>query len=336
MQPEMDALAGNLSANRSLIAGFIRAAKLLLVGVEHTLNFLFSFVVLVAATLIAALLYGHFGVYPLRSFADGVVLLAWLAAGFTLAGFYIHLGLLGRNWGKLCGVSAIAIIALWIGVNANVCWVPVFVLLGGAVAEAVARRTVNKTTKRVPLRQRLPRPLSWFVPSGKFIVGIGLPLTVINLIVFAMSGLAKQEFQGRAVPDVVFETAEGAPWRLADQRGKVVLLDFWAPWCGPCRAALPKLKALHKKYGKHSDFLLIGASEESDRKQVADFCREHEIAWQQVFLPRKPLTNGVHPDKLTRPGIPSAWVIDRNGIVVGADLRGGAVIEAVDRAMAQD
>ena len=81
MHPEMDTTAGS----RSLRVEFNRAAKLLLGGVENTLNFLFSFVVLVAATLIAALLHGHFGVYPLRGFVDAVILLTWMAGIFTLA-----------------------------------------------------------------------------------------------------------------------------------------------------------------------------------------------------------------------------------------------------------
>jgi len=311
----------------------LRLSKQANAGVNTTLNLLFSFVVLIAATLTAAWLYGHFGEFPPQNRVEAYTLLATLVGNFTIAGIYIHLGLLSRNWINLGAVSIVAIVALWIGIGALVCWVPLFLLLGGALGEAAAGQNVRKLTSRILPQQGLPNSMRWLIPCRSFLVGVGLPLLVINLIVLAMSGLARHEFQGNAAPDVLFETAEGDPWRLANQRGKVVLLEFWAPWCGPCRASLPELKALYEKYHHRTDFLMVGASEESDRKQVAQFCRTQGVSWLQVFLPRQPLANGVHPDELTRPGIPSAWIIDRDGVIIGTDLRGKSVSETVERLM---
>jgi thiol-disulfide isomerase/thioredoxin len=319
--------------SRSNWSQLLRLTKQAIAGVDLSLNLLFSFVVLIAATLTAAWLYGHVGEFPLQNRAEAYMLLATLVGNFTIAGIYIHLGLLGRNWIHLGAVSIVAVITLWIGIGVLVCWVPIFVLLGGALGEVAVGQSVNKLISRALPHQCLPRSIRWLIPCRGFLIGIGLPLLVINLIVFAMSGLARHEFQGNTAPDVMFETAEGDPWRLSDQRGKVVLLEFWAPWCGPCRASLPELKALHDKYYDRGDFLLVGASEENDRKLVADFCREQGISWLQVFLPRQPLAEGVHPDELTRPGIPSAWIIDRDGVIIGTDLRGSAVSETVDQLM---
>jgi thiol-disulfide isomerase/thioredoxin len=69
---------------------------------------------------------------------------------------------------------------------------------------------------------------------------------------------------------------------LPELRGKVVLLDFWASWCGPCRQALPKLKQLQSVYGG-DDFAVISISEDDDARTWREYVAGHQMTWVQRF-----------------------------------------------------
>ncbi len=83
--------------------------------------------------------------------------------------------------------------------------------------------------------------------------------------------------------DFVLEDIQGKTHRLADYRGKWVLVNFWATWCSPCLSEIPELISLHDAH-KDKDLLVIGiAMQSGSRKKVADFAQTHGISYPVVL-----------------------------------------------------
>ncbi len=129
----------------------------------------------------------------------------------------------------------------------------------------------------------------------------------------------KERLVGKMVPPVVTSTLSGEEWRLRDQTGKVILIDFWATWCGPCGMSVPNLKKIYSKYRGNEDFLLAGVSLDKDPEKVTEYCKKKEIKWLQLIEPDKGWENSfarafeVH-------GIPDICLVDKQGIVTAIDL----------------
>jgi thiol-disulfide isomerase/thioredoxin len=108
--------------------------------------------------------------------------------------------------------------------------------------------------------------------------------------------------------------------------GKVVLLDFWASWCGPCRSALPKVKQLQSIYGGE-EFIVVSVSEDNDETTWRGFVAEHQMSWAQRFD-----GNSSFMRQYQVQGLPTYVLLDRDGKevqrYVGEDP-GRSVIERV-------
>ncbi len=133
---------------------------------------------------------------------------------------------------------------------------------------------------------------------------------------------------GDPAPELVSTLLDGSPIRLSDYRGRVVLLDFWATWCGPCIAELPNVKRVYQKY--HDRGLeILGISLDSDRKALADFVKKEGLTYPQVFDGKAWQTEIAKAYGVW--SIPSVFLIDREGILRATGLRG----QALDHAVAQ-
>jgi len=82
-------------------------------------------------------------------------------------------------------------------------------------------------------------------------------------------------------PDFAFTSLSGEAVSLDSLQGKVVLLDFWGTWCGPCVESVPELRELHKKYASEPSFVLIGISSDRDDKVWREFTEKNKMTWAQ-------------------------------------------------------
>lgn len=116
-----------------------------------------------------------------------------------------------------------------------------------------------------------------------------------------------------AAPDIAFTTADGARIALSDRRGKVLLVNLWATWCGPCVEEMPALDALQAAIGG-DDFEVMAISSDRDGAEaVPPFMERYGIRHLAVYLdPRGEATRafGVR-------GLPTSLLIDRDGRIVG-------------------
>ena len=127
---------------------------------------------------------------------------------------------------------------------------------------------------------------------------------------------------GKPAPDFNLKDINGESVSLKNFRGKVVLLDFWATWCGPCIRELPALKAIYEKHKHNADFALISISSDVDEETVAKFVEENNMPWIHIREIEEMAA------KYHVISIPHYTVIDRNGLIREDNLRGGVEIDA--------
>lgn len=114
---------------------------------------------------------------------------------------------------------------------------------------------------------------------------------------------------GKPAPAFALKDIAGKPLALADYRGKVVLLDFWATWCVPCRVELPHFIELQKKYASRG-FSMIGISMDDEPGLVAPFVKKYGMTYPVV------IGDAALGDKYgSILGLPVAIIIDRNGVI---------------------
>jgi len=152
-------------------------------------------------------------------------------------------------------------------------------------------------------------------------------IVVISIIALALfAGCTSKEKAGEtaAAPDFTLQDLSGKKVRLADLKGKVVLLEFWATWCPPCRAEIPTIERLHAQYGSKGLTVLAIALDEGGWDEVKAFVTEHKISYTVLKG-----TDDVSTKYMVRL-IPSTFLVDKEGNIKKRYM-GGSSSEAVEQ-----
>ena len=125
------------------------------------------------------------------------------------------------------------------------------------------------------------------------------------------------DFMGKPL-DLKFSAVDGSSVNLANLHGKVVLIDFWATWCGPCMGEVPNVVAAYKKY-HDKGFEIIGISLDKNKDTMLKITREKGMTWPQYFDGKgwnNELSSLFHIH-----GIPSMWLVNKNGLIATTEAR---------------
>jgi peroxiredoxin len=139
--------------------------------------------------------------------------------------------------------------------------------------------------------------------------------------------LTRLDKVGKPAPEFSARDVRGESLRLDDLRGKYVLLDFWATWCAPCVAELPRVQAAYAKY-RALGFEVVGVSLDESKTAVTDFAKARGLPWRQLH------NASCGADLVESFGvttIPATFLIDPQGVITRLELRG----PALDRALAK-
>jgi len=131
----------------------------------------------------------------------------------------------------------------------------------------------------------------------------------------AQALLAEQEADIQKI-DFTLTDISGKQWTLKDLHGKVVLVNFWATWCPPCRKEMPDLETLYNHFEKQG-FVVLAISDE-DPAKVTPFISDHKVTYPVLLDPGRKVTDNFHVD-----GIPKSFVFDRDGkfVTLSIDMR---------------
>lgn len=131
-----------------------------------------------------------------------------------------------------------------------------------------------------------------------------LTLLLICITQFAFAGA--KNIEGPA-PDFTLKTNNGNNMRLSELRGQVVLINFWASWCGPCRQEMPLLDDIHSKYSKLG-FTVLGVNVDKDPKQADKILKDIPVTFPILYDSESSVSKTFNVNAM-----PTTVIVDRNG-----------------------
>lgn len=144
----------------------------------------------------------------------------------------------------------------------------------------------------------------------KFAKFLFLIIFCLPVIAWGSQNLKTAPEVGALGPDFTLKDLKGADWQLNSLKGKVILLNFWATWCPPCKKEVPSIEKLSRLL-KKENFLVVAVSVDQDPARLKDFIKKNKI----TFLVLNDETQAAATKYLVR-GIPTNFIIGKGGVIV--------------------